>query len=532
MSETTPVKDPRKARVIAKAVAGGTAGVASVALVAAVAALGSLAPRSSGGPVPQASVAVPAGDSLSVCPAPPRLVAGSGDGTDAQFSPESSSASSVFRGLTLTAPDGRTPASRIRGLDGNSLRELSKASPATDGAASGLPDQKAVIAPDQAPAAGQVLQSGTLDGQATQGTAVLSYTAGDGDLQGLAAASCLAPSSDAWLLGASTQVGRTAVLNLSNPGTTAATVNLELFGDKGQIKAPGSRGLSIAPGQSRSLVLAGLAPEQNALAVHVMSTGGPVAATIQQSVLRGLTPGGVDFIAPTAHPGTSQVVTGLSLSGNAAAGRLGSGFEDAVPALALAVPGEQDAVVQLKVYGKSGQQALAQGVVNVPAGTVSLVPLNSLPDGDYTVSVTSDASVLASARVVRGTDAKKPTDFAWAPSTPAIGTSQLIGVPAGGGSILEFGAPRGTAEVSYRPITADGAVQQAAKVTLAAGTTTTADVPASAGGSPVVGYLLSASGDPAYVSLVQTQDKGTGVSVVAAPASSAGLDSLPVRLGH
>jgi|GEM_PF-731797 len=530
--EAKPGKKPGAARAIAKAVAAGTAGVASIALLGAVAAGGTLAPRSAGGQLAAAAVDVPAGDSLSVCPAAPRLLSGAGDGTDAQFRPESSTASTVFRGLTLSDPNGRMPASGVRSLDGKTLQDLTKASPKTDEGVPGLPDLKAAAIPSRTPSGPEVLQIGTLDGKDSTGAAVLSYRAGDGDLRGLAAVTCQAPSSDQWLLGSSTLVGRTSVLNLSNPSTTPATVNLELYGDKGQIKAPGSRGLSIGAGQSRSLVLAGLAPEQAALAVHVSSTGGPVTATVQQSVLRGLTPGGVDFIGPTGQPGTRQVISGVSLRGGAAAARLGSGFEDAVPTLALAVPGAQDAVVQVRVYGKNGQQALDKGVVNAAAGTVTQVPLSGLPDGDYTISVSSDVSVTAAVRVIRGTTAKDPTDFAWVPSSAPLSTSQVMAVPAGGKSSLQFGAPTGRAEISYRAITADGAIQPAAKATLAAGTSATVEVPAKAGGSDVVGYLFSASGEPGYVSLVQTEDKGPGLSVLSVPVTGSGLDKLPVRLGH
>ena len=76
----------------------------------------------------------------------------------------------------------------------------------------------------------------------------MSYTAADGDLQGSAAAACQQPANDLWLVGANTALGRTAVLNLSNASSTPATVSLELFGAKGQIQAPGSRGLLVAPG--------------------------------------------------------------------------------------------------------------------------------------------------------------------------------------------------------------------------------------------------------------------------------------------
>ena len=158
-----------------------------------------------------------------------------------------------------------------------------------------------------------VLSADAQDNQQAAAGAVLSYTAEDGDLQGSAAAACQQPGNDLWLVGANTALGRSAVLNLTNASSTPATVSLDLFGAEGQIQAPGSRGLLVAPGSTRSIVLAGLAPGQERLGVRVRSTGGPVAAVIQQSVLRGLTPGGVDFItpgtAPSVQPGGMPVST-------------------------------------------------------------------------------------------------------------------------------------------------------------------------------------------------------------------------------
>ena len=215
------------------------------------------------------------------------------------------------------------------------------------------------------------------DRQASAG-AVMRYAAEDGDLRGSAAAACQQPANDLWLVGANTALGRTAVLNLSNASGSAATVSLELFGAKGQIQAPGSRGLLVAPGTTRSIILAGLAPGQERLSVRVRSAGGPVAAVIQQSVLRGLTPGGVEFIAPATAPALRQVISGVDIQDPAGlAGLTGkSGFGDAGPALQIAVPGSADAVVAVKLYGRDGQKALpGGGVVTAKAGTVTEVPL-------------------------------------------------------------------------------------------------------------------------------------------------------------
>ena len=269
------------------------------------------------------------------------------------------------------------------------------------------------------------------------------YAAEDGDLRGSAAAACQQPANDLWLVGANTALGRTAVLNLSNASSTPATVSLDLFGAKGQIQAPGSRGLLVAPGTTRSIILAGLAPGQERLSVRVRSAGGPVAAVIQQSVLRGLTPGGVEFIAPATAPALRQVISGVDIQDPAGLADLTgkSGFGDAGPALQIAVPGSADAVVAVKLYGRDGQKALpGGGVVTAKAGTVTEVPLAGVPAGPYTVAASSDVSFTAAARVTRGLKAEDASDFAWSAASARLGSQHVVPVPA-----------RGTATCLRRP---------------------------------------------------------------------------------
>ncbi|MDZ4091067.1 MAG: DUF5719 family protein, partial [Arthrobacter sp.] len=299
-------------------------------------------------PIAAPLAAVPAGSSVGVCPGPARLLEGAPVGTDPQFSPESATARSGVNALVLGSSAGVLPGSRLAALTGNTLVELAKAAPASESPATSRP-------PAAAPLAGVVSEQGVddvtvlsadadADRQPSAG-AVMRYTAEDGDLRGSAAAACQQPGNDLWLVGANTALGRTAVLKLSNASSSPATVSLELFGADGLIQAPGSRGLLVAPGTTRSVILAGLAPGQERLSVRVRSAGGPVAAHIQQSVLRGLTPGGVEFIAPATAPALRQVISGVDIQDPAGlAGLTGqAGFADAGPALQLTVPGSADA---------------------------------------------------------------------------------------------------------------------------------------------------------------------------------------------
>ncbi|HYH77636.1 MAG TPA: DUF5719 family protein [Arthrobacter sp.] len=508
---------------------------AIIAAAGGIVAAAALAPEPAGSrnlPVPLA--AVPAGSSIGVCPGPARLLKGTEAGTDPQFSPESATARSAVSGAVISAPGGVLPASRLSALGGTTAVEIAKGD-AQPGGDAGPQELKAGVIEQRAVDAATVLSADAREGKKPSAAALTKYSATDGDLQGTAAATCQQPSNDLWLAGGSTTLGRTSVLILSNASTTPATVSLELFGAKGQIQAPGSRGLLVAPGTTRSIVLAGLAPGEAQLSVHVRSAGGPVAAVIQQSVLRGLTPGGVDFISPGAAAAARQVLTGVDIQD---AGALASltrqkGYEDAGPALQLTVPGQSDAVVEIKLFGRDGQKALpGGGVVTAKAGAVTEVSLAGVPAGHYTLSATSDVSFVAAARVTRGLKDDSASDVAWASAGVRLGSQHVVPVPQGGQRILVFGALEDRATISYSAVTADGKIQAASSADIAGGTTTSIDIPEKVQESAVVGYIVSASGDAAYGALLLQQDGRDDVSTLALLPAASGQEKIPVTLGY
>lgn len=519
--------------------------LSAVVLVAAGGGLVSataLTPQGPGSSRPVAAplAAVPAGSSVGVCPGPARLLEGAPVGTDPQFSPESATAKTEVNALVLGSSAGVLPGSRLASLTGSTLVELAKSTAASASPAAAAPKPANAV-----PVAGVVSQRG-VDGVSVMSAdaqgdrqpaagAVVRYTAEDGDLRGSAAAACQQPANDLWLVGANTALGRTAVLNLSNTSSSPATVSLDLFGAKGPLQAPGSRGLLVAPGTTRSVILAGLAPGQEQLSVRVRSAGGPVAAVIQQSVLRGLTPGGVEFIAPATAPALRQVVSGVDIQDPAGLADLAgkSGFADAGPALQITVPGSADAVVAIKLFGRDGQKALpGGGVATAKAGSVTQVPLAGVPAGPYTVAVSSDVSFTAAARVTRGLKADDASDFAWSAASARLGSQHVVPVPGTGDRFLIFGAPEGRATISYTPITADGKIRAAAAADIAGGTTASIKVPAEVEGSPLVGYLVSAAGDPAYGAVLLQQDGRQDISTIAIAPGVAGQEQVPVTLGY
>jgi hypothetical protein len=253
---------------------------------------------------------------------------------------------------------------------------------------------------------------------------------------------------------------------------------------------------------------------------------------VQQSILRGLTPGGVELLQPTAAASPQQVISGVRIQDPAATKKVAAqrGFEFATPALQVAVPGSTNAVVSVRVLGTKGELAIdGGGVFTVPAGSVGQLPLTDLPEGTYTVEVTADVSVLAGVVSSRGSEVDAPVDIAVAPSGERLGSEHLAVLP-NATSVLSFSAPTGDAEVRLTGIGSDGAVQEEQVVAVAAGTTV--NVSATRVGSDLAAVLVSTTGEAVYGAQVVTSDDGPGVSVLPLPKGSIGGLSVPVGLGY
>ena len=536
---------PSRSRARLRAAAGTGAGVLLLAVTAAVAG-GSLAAGVGGQPHGEVSVptaAPPAGDLTAVCAGPLRLLTGQAGTTDPEFRAASATAGTRISAMVLSDLGASVAGSAVLPLDGGDplavVEELRSgtAAPAELPAGSdadGVTSRIAGMARGvevQAPSAFRVQpQSGLLPVWAAAST----YSATDGDLRGLAATACQVPASESWLVGAATAGGASAILTLANPSGTPASVNVELYGQDGPIEAAGAPDQVVAPGATRQIVLAGLAADEEHLAVRVRSDGGRVSATLQQSVLRGLTPGGVELLSPGAAPGTTQVLPGVVIQDARTARGLREqeGYGSASPVLQVLVPGQGDAVLDVRVLGPEGPVDLPGGAgVQAAAGTVTSIPLEALPEGTYTVAVSSDVSVVAAARVVRGTRAGQPMDLASAPSIARLGGETAVVLGESGIGSLVFGAPDGDAEVRLTPVGEDGSLGEAITLELAGGTSIT--VAPDVLGDSTAGVLVSTTGDAVHgAQLLTLPGARSGVSVLGIPAASTVPQPVPVQLGY
>src|SRR5699024_10703907 len=113
---------------------------------------------------------------------------------------------------------------------------------------------------------------------------------------------------------------------------TNSTVDLQVFAAEGRVETSGASGIVLAPGQTRSMLVAGLAPVEDSVTVRVSASGGPVAADIQQHRLDGIVPAGVDTLQP-ATAGSTVVIPGLHIPDDAADIAETSGLDTQTPML-------------------------------------------------------------------------------------------------------------------------------------------------------------------------------------------------------
>ncbi|MCU1431914.1 MAG: hypothetical protein JWP95_1019 [Actinotalea sp.] len=447
-------------------------GLAVLAVTGGVVAAGTLEPAAPRTAAPAVLVDVPAPVAGLVCAGPVRLPTEPEPGGDVVYDPQfdPSPGESVARLGALSAGIGSAPAAPgVLHPLGDPDARTAELRPLAGAAAAALTAVE-----------GSMVLRADPDGDAPAWVAAaLSVMTEAGDLRGLVAASCQQPAPEAWLVGGSTELGSSARLVLQNPGRTAATVRVELWGPAGPVELAGAPEYLVPAGSERVVLLEGVAAEQRRIVVRLEASGGLVGAYLQDSQLRGLLPAGVDYVVAGQAPATAQVVPGISVTPTEAAGA-------DTAALRLLAPGSEGATVSVTLLGADGPVDLpgAQDLVLEP-GTVLDVPLGGLTEGDYTALVEADEPVVAGALLTRGagvglpdagTLGLAPLDRAWAPSV-LRGAAGPLALPAGAtGRLLVATVPDGSggapAAVTLEVVGTDGSVLDERELRVDVGTTT------------------------------------------------------------
>ena len=530
-------QDVRQTRVRrgVRATAAAVTGVAAVGALAAVAVLGDQWAQSWTGAEQQAvaagtrTVGVQPADATLVCPPPVALPEGADVG-DPQFDATPVPTTS---GLVALVLGGAQDGARTTALGGKDPLALSAGDPA---------------AAWQGPVSTtRVLRATPVADEPFRAAGAMGSVTTQGDLRGLGAGACTAPSTSQWLVGGSTEVGSTATLTVQNPSQQPATVALDVYGPGGPVALGGKGTFTVAPHEQVTTRLESVAPEQDRLAVNVRAAGARANASLQTQAIDGLLPAGVDLLTAGASPRKSLAVGAVLSRGEAV-------DDPHAPRLRLLAPGEKGGTARVSVYGPSGPVVLrGADEVELEPGVVTDVPLGGLPEGAYTLVVDADVPVVGAARtdqpgqqpedsVVDGT----PYDVAWSAAQPVVrsdggGPAGQLGVPGGLRTGITLAAvpaerdpdadPEGSGTATVRLYDASGAEIGSDDVELTAGATSSFSLGslAAEGTEPAGVSVDLADGGDAGLGLtwavVMRADDGTGAagSLLAAVAPTAAV---------
>jgi hypothetical protein len=317
--------------------------------------------------------------------------------------------------------------------------------------------------------------------------------AGTGSERGIGVTACSAAATSAWFVGGSGGVGRSTALYLTDPGSAAALVDVDVWGPRGRLGDAALHGVSVPPGGQRVLRLDALVPADR-YALHVRSRTGRVTAALRTAEADGLQPLGWDWVPQADSPGRHLVVPGV----------LGGA---GTRTLRLTAPGSQGAVVSVTVLGPQGSsQPDALAAVAVPAGRVVDLDVSHATGGaasayrlDATAPVTAGVLAREGAAPGRGTT---PGELAWTAATPTLRAGSRAVLPwvaTGPGrsaAILLSAAGQG-ARVRLTPVGASGRTAPPARsVAVGAGETLQAPLSTGAGTAPyaVLVEVLGGSG--------------------------------------
>lgn len=254
----------------------------------------------------------------------------------------------------------------------------------------------------------------------------------DPQIVGYLATECGNARNEQWLVGGSTETGRETTVILSNGADVDARVDIEVWGAKGLIDAPGSRGIIVPARTQRAYSVAGFAPDEPTPAIHVTSTGAAVWATLQMTAVRGLVPGGLDRIGSVDSPKSTLVFPLVRIPSEKSIGPVLADpqYSDVPATIRLLNPGDSDASITL-TFDPAGRGEPTVVSTTVTAGVVTDIGFAELSPGDWSVTVDSDQPLVGAIRVGYRNAATRVTDVAWASAAPINSRSATLVAPVG-----------------------------------------------------------------------------------------------------
>jgi hypothetical protein len=220
---------------------------------------------------------------------------------------------------------------------------------------------------------------------ATAGSGMVTSRATKGEQSGLMAATCGAPATEHWFVGVGATAAYRTDLVLTNPDAGPAEVDLRFYGRNGLVVVPGSSGLVIDGGSSRTVSLDTLVTVEGPLSVSVRAATGRVSAVALARRSVDFAPTGADWQLSAVAPARSVVIPGIPE---------GAGTRN----LVVANPGSDRATVTVNVLGVDGAFAPAGAeTLEVPAeSTAEISVAAGLAGAAAAIQLSSDRPVTGS----------------------------------------------------------------------------------------------------------------------------------------
>lgn len=316
----------------------------------------------------------------------------------------------------------------------------------------------------------------------------------------LAVAPCVSPRAQWWFTGAGAGLDHSSTLLLTNVDPGPAVVDLRVLGPAGDVRTVGTTGITLPPKSEKRIDLVDIAPETDDLSLQVRASRGRVAASVVDSLRSsGSALPGQEWLSAIDRPSRTVRLGGLPAGAGTAR-------------LLIANPGEFEAVVDVRVAGRSGTFTPAGlDPVTVPPGGLEQVDLGgSLPAGEpVSLVLRSRVPVVASVRYGNGADHAYGN-----PVVPLTGPAAAP-VVAGADASVQLTAGATAATVDIAAFDNGGRAVGRTTLSIPAAATRTASLPASAGYATVSPRRGVVSGAVAY--------SGAGVADVP-------LTDLPIRV--
>lgn len=240
------------------------------------------------------------------------------------------------------------------------------------------------------------------------------------DISGFAAAPCREPSLNTWLIGGNVSTGAADVIVLSNPGAVTATIALDVYGETRKASTV------LVPAMTQlGVPLASVAAGERSPIVRVSSSGAPIRASLQSTLVRTLDPVGIEVQDGVSGPQNDLRILGVR-SAPIAEG------DDANGLIVRMLAPEEDGSATVRVRSASSDAVIAEYPVDLVASTPTEIALDGLPEGDYDIELESTAQIVAGVR--QSVHAGAQEDFAWMLPAPELAPEAELTFSVPGGA--------------------------------------------------------------------------------------------------